>query len=222
MGDNISAFDSYQYDTEIRKTIPYYDEFYKQVLSVVKAASNHPLEWLDVGCGTGRMAVEAFQNAEVKRFVFCDISQNMISLVKERFDGSNSEFRNLSVLELDEKDCFDIVTAIQVLHYLSYKDHRAAIRNCLNALRKDGIFIYFENFRPKNAACLPLFLQRWKTYQLSRGKSQEEAEKQIERYGKDYFPLAVDEHINLLADCGFRYSEIIWLSNMQIGVMGIK
>lgn len=222
MNDNISAFDSYEYNDKIRKTIPYYDEFYKQIISVIKAKTESPLCWLDVGCGTGRMAAEVFDNIMIKRFVFCDNSQKMIEVVKKHYNKACSEFLNSSVLEIKERDCFDVVTAIQVLHYLSYEERIAAIKNCLNALRKNGIFIYFENFRPNNEAFLPLYLQRWKNYQLSQGKSQEEADRHMERYGKDYFPITVNEHIKILADCGFRYSEIIWLSNMQVGIMGIK
>ena len=72
MDDNVSAFNSHEYNAKIRKTIPYYDEFYKQIISVVKAKTEKPLCWLDVGCGTGRMADEVFNNIAVKRFVFCD------------------------------------------------------------------------------------------------------------------------------------------------------
>ena len=222
MSDNASAFHSHEYNAKIRKTIPYYDAFYKPIISVVKAKTENPLCWLDVGCGTGRMADEVFHNIAVKRFVFCDNSQKMIELVKKQHTEPCSEFMNISVLDIKEKECFDIVTAIQVFHYLSYEERIRAIRNCLNALCKNGIFIYFENFRPKNEVLLPLYFQRWKDYQLSQGKPQEEADRHLQRYGKDYFLITIDEHIKILADCGFRYSEIIWLSNMQVGIMGIK
>ena len=112
MGDNVSAFNSHEYNTKIRKTIPYYDEFYKQIISVVKAKTEFPLCWLDVGCGTGRMAEEVFHSIPVKRFTFCDNSQKMIELVKKQHTEPCSEFMNISVLDIKEKDCFDIVTAI--------------------------------------------------------------------------------------------------------------
>lgn len=222
MSDNRSAFHSQEYDEKIKRTVPYYDEFYKQIVSVVKAQISTPLSWLDVGCGTGRMAQEAFQYMAIERFVFCDNSREMLEMAKERYRDPRSEFRELSVLELKETDCFDVITAIQVLHYLQYEERITAIKNCLNALRKDGIFLYFENFRPGSEACLNLSLQRWKAYQVSQGKSPEEAEKHIKRYGKEYFPITVKEHRNILADCGFRYHEVIWLSHLQVGLMGIK
>ena len=50
MDDNVSAFNSHEYNAKIRKTIPYYDEFYKQIISVVKAKTEKPLCWLDANC----------------------------------------------------------------------------------------------------------------------------------------------------------------------------
>ena len=36
MSDNISAFHSREYDRKIKQTLPYYDDFYKQVIELVK------------------------------------------------------------------------------------------------------------------------------------------------------------------------------------------
>ena len=41
-------------------------------------------------------------------------------------------------------------------------------------------------------------------------------------YGKDYFPITLEEHINLMRNSGFRVVEILWLSNMQVGLWGMK
>lgn len=46
--DNISAFNSTEYDMKIKHTLPYYEEFYKQVVDVVKILNRQALTWLDV------------------------------------------------------------------------------------------------------------------------------------------------------------------------------
>lgn len=61
MKDNISAFDAAEYDDKIKMTIPFYEDFYRQVIEVVKSWSDGPVRWLDVGCGTGKMAEAAFE-----------------------------------------------------------------------------------------------------------------------------------------------------------------
>lgn len=54
------------------------------------------------------------------------------------------------------------------------------------------------------------------------GKSPEESARHIERYGKDYFPITLSENIELMKRCGFTTVEVLWLSNMQAGVWGMK
>lgn len=60
MTDNNSAFDSKEYDRKIMQTVPYYEEFYKQVIDLVKVHKSEDVFWLDIGCGTGKMAEVAF------------------------------------------------------------------------------------------------------------------------------------------------------------------
>lgn len=65
-------------------------------------------------------------------------------------------------------------------------------------------------------------MDKWKEYQIRQGKTVTECEKHRERYGKDYFPITLTEHISLMHDCGFRVVEILWISNMQVGIWGMK
>ena len=46
----------------------------------------------------------------------------------------------------------------------------------------------------------------------------EECGKHIDRYGKDYFPISLSENMELVRNCGFKAVEILWLSNMQVGI----
>ncbi len=57
MGNNKSPFDSGEMMKKIKQTLPYYDEFYKQVIELVKVFHNSVVTWLDIGCGTGKMGV---------------------------------------------------------------------------------------------------------------------------------------------------------------------
>lgn len=50
----------------------------------------------------------------------------------------------------------------------------------------------------------------------------DECNRHIGRYGKEYFPISISEHLKVLEQCGFENVEIIWISNMQVGLLGIK
>ena len=60
MTDNKSAFAVNQYDENVRKVIPHYDEIYEQIFSVITTyCGDKPLAVLDAGCGTGNFGVMA-------------------------------------------------------------------------------------------------------------------------------------------------------------------
>lgn len=233
MNGNISAFCAEEYDEKIRQTLPYYEEFYKQAADVVRVYYPTPraVSWLDVGCGTGKMAEAAFGKVGIERFVFCDCSAEMIEKAENRFAklaagageaARNAEFIVSDVRKLAYRDTFDVVTAIQVNHYFQKDERIAAIKKCCDALKENGIYIIFENFAPFTDAGKQLYLDRWKAYQAEQGKSEAECEKHIGRYNKAYFPITVSEHLETLKSCGFRTAEILWLSYMQVGILAIK
>ena len=222
MNDNISAFNSKKYDEEIKHTLPYYDEFYKQVIDVISNYKSKPLTWLDIGCGTGKMAELAYKETEIEKFVFLDNSSEMIKIARSRFNYSNSDFIISDVRDINYNNDFDIITAIQVNHYLTYKDRISVIKKCYEALNPGGIFMTFENFAPSSELTQKLYLKRWKSYQLKHGNSHIECNNHINRYNKNYFPIQISEHFKILKDNGFKAAEILWLSYMQVGILAIK
>lgn len=222
MSDNISAFNAEEYDRKIKQTLPYYDDFYEQVIELVKTFHYNTVKWLDVGCGTGKMGSAAFDNVEIEKFVFCDCSDRMIEIAKERFSSQKTEFCVCDIQKLNYANEFDVITAIQVNHYLHMDERRIALSKCYEALKDKGIFISFENFAPFTDIGKSVYLEKWKRYQKEQGRSLQECNQHIERYGRDYFPISLSEHMKLMRDCGFAVAEILWLSNMQVGFWGMK
>ena len=70
----------------------------------------------------------------------CPVKVAEIVVAKGRFQAGETRFRQMSVLELEDIEKYDVVTAIQVHHYLSEKDRRIAVEKCCRALKAGGIF----------------------------------------------------------------------------------
>ena len=222
MNDNKSAFRSNGYDRKITQTLPFYELFYEQVIELVKIFNHNAVKWLDIGCGTGKMGSVAFENIDIEKFVFCDSSEEMIGIAKARFQNHNAEFCVCDVQELVYMDEFDVITAIQVNHYLRIDERRIALKKFYESLKDNGVFISFENFAPFTNLGKYVYLEKWKKYQMKQGKSFEECQKHINRYKKDYFPISLSENLEQMRNCEFQAVEILWLSNMQVGIWGIK
>lgn len=217
---NTVAFMPQEYDKKIKQTLPYYEEFYKQIVNVIKSYYNRKVSWIDVGCGTGDIVRWGLELAD--RFVLCDSSPDMLNIAKKQVVSENTKFVLKSVQEMEYENEFDVVTAIQVFHYLTAGERKKAVSKCFDALKQEGIFITFENFAPDTEYGKKLYLERWMRYQTEYGRSEQESKAHILRYGKNYFPIKIDESKKLIKECGFKDVELLWCSYMQVGFIGFK
>ena len=222
MKENSTPFDVAEYDRQIKRTLPFYEEMFQQAVDIVRILNLQSLRWLDVGCGTGKMARTALDNFDIQKMVCIDVEKEMLEKAENFCDNEKVEFLQCDIRELPYEEIFDIVTAVQVNHYFKKDERVAAIKKCYDALAENGIYISFENFAPDSEEGARLYLERWKQFQIANGKSKEEADVHIGRYGRDYFPVTISESIGLLKDCGFRMVEILWVSYMQVGILARK
>jgi tRNA (cmo5U34)-methyltransferase len=226
--DNASAHTSSAYDLQVRATIPYYDCFHWETINLIRARGIKPATWLDCGCGTGTLVEKAIKAFPQTVFILLDPSEQMLAQAKRKLAGYSEEriqflnptTTNDSPKQLKKKA--DVITAIQSHHYLRQKDRINATKTCFGLLNKDGIYITFENIRPETKIGARIGLANWKNYQTLSGKTAEEAKKHIKRYDKEYFPITVNQHIELLKKTGFKTVELLWHSYMQAGIYAIK
>ncbi len=222
MKQNSAPFDVAEYDRQIKRTLPFYEEMFQQAVDIVRILNLQSLRWLDVGCGTGKMARTALDNFDIQKMVCIDVEKEMLEKAENFCDNEKVEFLQCDIRELPYEEIFDIVTAVQVNHYFKKDERVAAIKKCYDALAENGIYISFENFAPDSEEGARLYLERWKQFQIANGKSKEEADSHIRRYGRDYFSITISESIKLLKECGFRMVGILWVSYMQVGILARK
>lgn len=223
MPDNKSTFAVNQYDENVRKVIPLYDEIYEQIFSVIKEYySGKPLAVLDTSCGTGHFGEMALKRLNLSELVLCDPSEKMLADTREKLKNQACEFRCVGSEKLDFENRFDVVTAIQSHHYFDRATRETAVKNCFKALKPGGIFICFENTAPFSERGKDLLLKRVEVFGLAAGRTPEEVKSHSARYNREYFPITVKEHLELLEKTGFSVTELVWHSYMQSGFYAIK
>ena len=89
-------------------------------------------------------------------------------------------------------------------------------------VKSGGVFVTFESIRPLTERGTEIGKARWQNYQIAAGKSPEQARRHLGRFGNEYFPLTVEEHLDLLRECNFSTVEILWYSYMQAAFYCIK
>ena len=223
MTDNKSAFAVNQYDENVRKVIPFYDEIYEQIFSVIRAyCGDRPLAVLDTGCGTGHFGLMAIEWLKLSELVLCDPSEKMLADAQGKLKNQVCEFHCIGSEKLDFVNRFEVVTAIQSHHYFDRAERVAAVRNCFKALKPGGIFICFENTAPFSETGKELMLKRLETYEIQAERTPEEVKSHSARYNREFFPITIKEHLELLEKSGFAVAELFWHSYMQSGFYAVK
>lgn len=221
--DNKSAFNVSQYDENVRKVIPLYDEIYQQIFSLINAyCGDKKISVLDTGCGTGTFGLKACECLNLSELVLCDPSEKMLADAKIKLADKPCTFMNIGSENLDFENEFDVVTAIQSHHYFDKATREKAVANCFKALKNGGIFICFENTAPFSETGKNIMLKRLESFGIQAGRTPDEVKSHSARYGKEFFPITISEHLELLNKTGFRISELFWHSYMQSGFYAIK
>lgn len=222
--DNTTAHPAGEYDRNVRKSIPFYDQFHEATIKLVAACRCRPATWVDVGCGTGTFVERAYDAFPTAEFILADPSAAMLDVAAEKLKGKNQVriLEPVTAEKLDIPEETDVVSTIQSLHYLDADGRKRAIRNCFRLLKKGGIFVTFENIRPLTDRGTEIGKRNWQSYEVGAGKSMDEAQNHVQRFGVEFSPITIDEHLALLREAGFGVVEMLWYSCVQAGFYGIK
>ena len=225
--DNASPYASGDYEVNVRQTIPFYEEFHRQTIEKVRLIHPAPKLWLDTGCGTGylvRCALEAFPNTH---FVLADPSAGMLNKARKRLQAypervTFMELPTGAELKTTLPDKPEVVTAIMCHHYRSPEKKKDITTSLYDLLAPAGLYITFENIRPTSPHATQLALEQWRVFQESQGRSPATVQAHLDRFDRDYFPITIEEHLELLNGCGFTDAHLLWHSCMQAGFYALK
>jgi tRNA (cmo5U34)-methyltransferase len=228
MNDNATPHTAASYDGEIFRTIPFYRQFHAETIDLVRTVVPDATLWLDTGCGTGYLTEQALPLFPAVRFLLADPSPAMLDQARERLSPFPPDrFRFLGAMATEGlldlvSESPQVITAIQSHHYGAEGARIQATEVCFRLLARGGIYVTFENIRADTPRGTTIGLDRWCRFQRESGRSPDAVEEHRSRFGRNYFPITIPEHLHLLRDTGFATVEIFWLSHMQAGFYAIK
>ncbi|UAL08328.1 MAG: class I SAM-dependent methyltransferase [Candidatus Methanogranum gryphiswaldense] len=211
-----------EFDSNAVMTIPEYDRIHENVVDIVAHSGVKPGTWLDTGCGTGKLVSICIDRYDHTDFIMADPMEGMLEIAMKRA-GPRPRYICSPTDKLDLCDeSIDVITAVLSHHYYSPAERIVAEKNCFRMLRPGGIFVTVENTAPRTEKGLAIGLEIWKEKQLLAGKTPKDSDDHMKRYGTEFFPIGIQQHIEQLSDIGFSTVEIFRLSYIQAGFYAIK
>jgi tRNA (cmo5U34)-methyltransferase len=227
--DNATPHNSSEYDKSVRETIPYYEIIQSETVDLVKSIKPEVNCWLDTGCGTGYLVEKALPYFPQTNFVLTDPSEPMLKQAMNRLKGfQENRVKFLGPIPSESLNIYagviypQVITAILSHHYLQKAQRHQATQTCYQLLDKDGVFITVENIAPLTPKGISIGLDRWLRFQVEHGRSKTIAEEHARRFNSAYFPISIEEHLDLLREIGFKSIELFWVSYMQAGFFAVK
>lgn len=198
-----------KYDSQRRKLIPCFDDFYSIPISIMEHHSSAPTV-LDIGAGTGLFASFILNKFPEAKVTLIDISEKMINVAKERFsDFSNINYIVADYTSYEFENKFDIIVSSLSIHHLTDTEKKNLYSQIYNSLNDGGIFVNADQVLGHTASLEKLYKDDWKNKIEKSGLTEEEIFSAYERTKLDKMATLTDQ-LNWLEESGFNDVDCIY------------
>jgi tRNA (cmo5U34)-methyltransferase len=203
--------DADEYDLQIRRFIPHYEEMIATGVEVLAALAPADGHILDLGGGTGALSSAVLAGLPNSRVTVLDVDADMLAEARRRLAefGDRVSFEQASFL--DPLPAADAVVASLALHHVHDLESKTALyRAILDALSAGGLLMNLDAAVSEGARLNGLVFDRMAIRMGDHGISDAEARDHFASWADEdrYFPL--DAELAALREAGFDEVECVW------------
>jgi tRNA (cmo5U34)-methyltransferase len=205
------VWDANTYDTERRRLVPCFDEFYGTAGELIARFCPESPRILDLGAGTGILSAAIMHRVPTAQLHLLDASPEMLQQAEVRLARWQPQILVQSLNADLPPGPFDAIVSALAIHHLSDADKRGLYARILTALRPGGIFINAEQVSGKSARLQNLFESVHLDRARALGSSEAEIAGAIQRMSYDQC-ATVAEQLAWLDEIGFEDAECFFRS----------
>lgn len=200
---------AHEYDSQRKKLIPCFDDFYNVSVSIADANTNTP-NILDLGAGTGLFSSLILQKYPEAKMTLIDVSEKMLEVARSRLKGfTNVNFVLEDYTNYISHEQFDIIISGLSIHHLSDSNKLELYKNAYSNLKNNGVFINADQVLGNTSFIESLYKNDWKKKVESSGLSKDEIESAYERTKLDRMS-DLKTQITWLQEIGFSDVDCVY------------
>lgn len=201
-----SPWNAQTYDSERRRLVPCFDQFYGTVAEMVARFCPSSPRILDLGAGTGIVSSAIVDRLTVTRLVLLDQSAAMLKKAADRLVSSRPEVIVQPLTAELPSGPFDAVVSALAIHHLNDSDKRSLYGRILQVLSPGGIFINAEQVSGSSERLQALFESTHLDGARQLGSTETEIRGAVERMKCDQCATLTDQ-IAWLDAAGYEDAE---------------
>lgn len=201
-----AIWDARTYDSERRRLVPCFDEFYGTVAGMVERHAPPSPRILDLGAGTGILSGAIVERVNPARLCLLDASAEMLEQAGKRLASWKPELFVQPLTADLPQGPFDAVVSALAIHHLSDAEKQRLHVRIYQVLMPGGLFLNAEQVAGRSQRLQELFEANHLERARALGSSETEIQGALERMRHDRCATAADQ-IAWLDAAGFQDTE---------------
>jgi ubiquinone/menaquinone biosynthesis C-methylase UbiE len=199
-----------EYDQRIRTFVLGYETMVAAVAELVATIDREPLRLVDLGTGTGALALACLALRPTARVTGIDEDEGMLARAAERLRASAVAPTLIrgSFITSALPDADAIVASLALHHIRTAAEKRELYVRCRAALAPGGLFVTADCCPATNPVLRAAQFERWRAH-LQVTYSPSESDDFLAAWAKEDVYFSLDEELTMLAGAGFS-TEIVW------------
>ncbi len=207
------------YDEHMSRTVFCFEEFYSTAAVQPIKATQHPVDVLDLGAGTGLELDSLFTKAPNARVTVIDLSTGMLNRLQEKYRERSDQLTLVQGSYLDQPlgdATFDYAISVMTMHHLLIEAKLDLYRKILRTLRPGGVYVEGDYVVSEDKA--QRYLEEY--WELVRNLDKPEG---ITKglYHID-IPFTVETQVELMRQAGFHPVEAIWHKGDAVVISAVR
>ena len=200
------------FDDMLSRSVPFYDEVRKLVISLILAEQKEGLKVLDLGSSTAKFLLDLHSKMEEKmQLKGLDNSQAMLDRAEQKCQafGANIDLQLADMLSYVYKE-EDIIIANYTLQFIRPMQRMELVKKIYDGLNDDGMFIFSEKVVFKDKKLDKDLIDIYYDYKKEQGYSDYEIAQKREALENVLIPFTIEENIQMCKDAGFKNVDTVF------------
>lgn len=200
------------FDDMLSRSVPFYDEVRKLIVSLIVAEQEEGKKVLDLGSSTAKFLLDLHSKMDVKMHLKgLDNSQAMLDRAKQKCQafGATIDLELADMLTYTYRQ-EDVIVANYTLQFIRPMQRVELIKKLYDGLKDDGVFIFSEKVVFEDKKLDKELIDIYYYYKKEQGYSEYEIAQKREALENVLIPFTIKENIQMCKDAGFKHIETVF------------